>query len=93
MNLEEVTVFEDYPESKRERMLNILNSLVSDIDFDTDMGTIDSVLNGVEYNRSSKFKNIDMFRNNYKCNDLDEFEASEVIGAAIGIAYFEKFCT
>ncbi|MDT2781396.1 hypothetical protein P7H41_05410 [Vagococcus fluvialis] len=93
MNLEEVTVFEDYPESKRERMLNILNSLVSDIDFDTDMGTIDSVLNGIEYNRLSKFKNIDMFQNNYKCSDLDEFEVSEVIGAAIGIAYFEKFCT
>lgn len=87
-----MNVFEDYPEEKRKRMLIILERVVSDIYFDIDMGDIDSVLNGVEYNRANKFKDVEMFQRSYGCKDLDKFEISEVIGAAIGKAYYEKFC-
>ena len=86
-----MVLFEDYPVDKQEEMKRVFNLLVLDIDFDIDMGTIYEVLNGIEYNREFGFKDIKTFRKRYH-NTLNERESSEVIGAAIGKAYYERFC-
>lgn len=86
-----MVLFEDYPVDKQEEMKRVFDLLVLDIDFDIDMGTIHEVLNGIEYNREFGFKDIETFRKRYR-NTLNERESSDVIGAAIGKAYYERFC-
>ncbi|MEK5038776.1 hypothetical protein [Sporosarcina sp. FSL K6-3457] len=82
---------EDYPAEVSEVMKKLLDSLVADIRFDIEFGTIGDVLNGIDYNRMMKFKDLKTFHEQCGGKGLDEFQVSEIIGAAIALAYSDAF--
>lgn len=81
----------DYSKEVAKRMRKVLESVVSDIDFDIERWSIEDVLNGIDYNRWNKFKDVEHFKRSYHCSDLLEHQIADIIGTAIGLAYYDRF--
>src|SRR5699024_7424262 len=82
---------EDYPPNIAELMNKITELVVLDIIYDVEQGDIDSVLNGIEYNRKMNLKSLETFHEVYGGRELDELQVSEIIGVAIAVAYSRLF--
>lgn len=82
---------EDRPKEVSEAMHRACERLASDMKLDIEQGSIDKVLNAIDWNRMMNFKDLDTFHKNYGGWELNEHQVAEVVGAAIAMVYSDAF--